>query len=138
MTSIQKESTFNIFQILSAGDKELVHSSMLKFLLEKYPLFLEEFLGDKFEHISEISIDLEISDKVLADGINKRLRFDLVVKDESRKWLFAIENKFKATPTVYQLKLYDKYFEQQKILNVENPSQKATKKFQKKVMCSRI
>ncbi len=118
MTTMETESTFNIFQILSAGDKELVHSSMLKFLLEKYPIFRKEFLGKEFEHNTQLYIKLEHSDKIEEETNEKgkvklkRLRFDLLGYDktEDGKLLFAIENKFKATPSVHQLKDYDKYF----------------------------
>jgi len=124
MTANTQESTFNVFHILSAGDKELVHSSMLKFLIEEYPIFRKEFLGEEFEHNTELYIKLEHSDNIEEETEdenkvkpkNKRLRFDLLGYDkpENGKLLFAIENKFKATPTVHQLMLYDKYFNQQK------------------------
>lgn len=116
MTLAEKESIFNIFHILSAGDKELVHSSMLKFLIEESSSFHKEFLGKEFENLSEISIKLETSGNVSDDGRNKRLRFDLLGYDKPKdgKLLFAIENKFKATPSVHQLELYDKYFDENK------------------------
>ncbi len=116
MTAAEKESTFNIFQILSAGDKELVHSSMLKFLIEESSSFHKEFLGKEFENLTEISIKLEVSDKVSDNSRNKRLRFDLLGyhKPKDAKLLFAIENKFKATPSIHQLDLYNKYFDENK------------------------
>lgn len=117
MTAAEKESTFNIFHILSAGDKELVHSSMLKFLIEENEIFRKEFLSDEFEH-TQLYIKLEHSEKIKVENKvknelktnNKYIRFDLVVQDKEGKWLFAIENKFKATPTVTQLKDYDSFF----------------------------
>jgi len=144
MTANTQESTFNVFHILSAGDKELVHSSMLKFLIEEYPIFRKEFLGEEFEHNIELYIKLEHSDNIKEETDdenkvkpkNKRLRFDLLGYDkpENGKLLFAIENKFKATPTVHQLMLYDKYFNKQKVLDVIKPSQKASKPSSKKVI----
>jgi len=113
MTTEEQKSTFNIFQILSAGDKELVHSSMIKFLLEESSSFREKFLDDEYP---ELYIKLEISDTVSDNSRNKRLRFDLLGYDkpDDGKLLFAIENKFKSTPSVHQLKLYDKYFNENK------------------------
>lgn len=118
---MKKESTFNIFHILSAGDKELVHSSMLKFLIEEYHLFRKEFLGDPFEdkelyikleHSEKGKVEYQVNDELKTN--NKYIRFDLVVQDKEGKWLFAIENKFKATPTVKQLQSYDNFFSKNK------------------------
>lgn len=133
MTPDGKKLNFNIFHILSAGDKELVHSSMLKFLIEESSSFREKFLVDEYP---ELYIKLEISDTVSDNNRNKRLRFDLLGYDKPKdgKLLFAIENKFKATPSVHQLELYDRYFAEQKVLKNKNPSLKTAKQTPPKVI----
>jgi hypothetical protein len=97
----------NVFEILSVADKELVHSSMIKFLIESSPA-LNSFL--LLAENERAKCDLEVSDRF---G-KKKLRFDIVINRPSateplKEPMVVIENKFKATPTVKQLSLYDDY-----------------------------
>lgn len=104
---------FNIFDILSTADKELVHSAMFKFFIQS------EYLSESFFSFLEFPssfrgvTELEKCFSFIDENRNKRkLRFDLLVSEKSNKekTLLVIENKFKATPTVSQLALYDCYF----------------------------
>lgn len=99
----------NIFNILSAGNKELVHSSMLKLLCEIREFdFIKRFLSIEDKH-ENLKIILEKSERVIINenGKGKLIRFDLLGESHD-KVHFLIENKFKATPSVKQLELYDK------------------------------
>lgn len=105
----------NIFEILSVADKELVHSAMLQFFIES-----DNWKGDFFKFL-DYPLDkekvvfypkLEYSNNLqIEDTKKKRIRFDLVLFEdkEQTKPILIIENKFKATPTVEQLELYDKF-----------------------------
>jgi hypothetical protein len=110
----------NFFNILATADKELVHSAMLKFFLESDPIrddFIKNFIGISNLQ-SKGEVNLEQSDKNHKTG--ERIRFDLLMtasKDDKTP-ILAVENKFKATPTLRQLKTYDDYFELKNIQNV--------------------
>jgi hypothetical protein len=88
----------NFFEVLSAGDKELVHSSMIKLLLEN-ELTQKELLN--FFSI-EKKVDNLVIEKEKKIGKN---RYDLYFKfsDENE---CVIENKFKAIPTFGQIERY--------------------------------
>jgi hypothetical protein len=94
---------FNIFNVLSVADKELVHSSIIKLLIDEKELnFTKKFLAiDGFSGISK-SEDVKKSN-------GKSIRLDVVGFDETNEnnYVFIIENKFKSTPTTIQLKEYD-------------------------------
>jgi hypothetical protein len=96
-------NTFNIFNVLSVADKELVHSSIIKLLIDEKELnFTQTFLDiDGFSGISKLE-DVNKSN-------GKSIRLDVVGFDETNKtnYAFIIENKFKSTPTTIQLKEYD-------------------------------
>jgi hypothetical protein len=96
-------NTFNIFNVLSVADKELVHSSIIKLLIDEKELnFTQTFLDiDGFSGISKLE-DVKKSN-------GKSIRLDVVGFDETNKtnYVFIIENKFKSTPTTIQLKEYD-------------------------------
>lgn len=100
---------FNIFSVLSVADKELVHSSIIKLIIELDTDFLQIF-----EVKDVLTIKTEVSKKTKD---NKHIRFDIVgfleTDTQQHNIVFFIENKFKATPTVDQLELYDKYFREQ-------------------------
>lgn len=107
----------NIFDILSVADKELVHSAMLQFFIES-----DNWKGDFFEFLVGKKKDvfypkLEYSDSFQEGTKKKRIRFDLVLFEdkEQTKPILIIENKFKATPTVEQLKLYDEFIYHKKL-----------------------
>jgi hypothetical protein len=102
----------NIFKLLGAANKELVHSSMVKFFLDNDESFGKEFLN---VDTNGLSTHLELSAE-FGEGKNKKsLRFDLLlshkeIRGEASKYPdVIIENKFKATPTIKQLRLYDDY-----------------------------
>jgi hypothetical protein len=106
---------FNIFKQLSVADKELVHSSMIQFLLEENNNEILQFFGATDS--SDAYCHLEVS-------TGKKLRFDIVLSNEKNKTkslekpLVIIENKFKATPTVDQLKLYDSYLKKKDCMKI--------------------
>ena len=110
--------SLNIFDILSASDKELVHSSMLKYFID-FDIFKSEFLSFlKFKEPKEKLItNLEKAENlIIPNEPKKKLRFDLYLttgNDDKPKLI--IENKFKAIPYLNQLINYDKYFESKKI-----------------------
>lgn len=115
MTENKGAKPSNIFNILSVSNKELAHSSMIKFLLDKDPEF-----GNRFFGLKKNSYDsyLELSDSLQAGKKKpkKRLRFDIVIgkkgstsQDVLKEPIAIIENKYKSTPTANQLKLYDEY-----------------------------
>ena len=95
---------FNIFNVLSVADKELVHSSIIKLLIDEKELnFTKTFLDiDAFSGDSKLEV-------VKKKSVGKSIRLDIVGFDETieTNYVFIIENKFKSTPTVNQLKSYD-------------------------------
>jgi hypothetical protein len=96
----------NFFEVLSAGDKELVHSSMIKLLLENQ-------LTQK-ELLNLFSIEKKIDNlKIEKEKKIEKNRYDLYFKfsDESE---CVIENKFKAIPTFEQIERYKR--EKRKII----------------------
>jgi len=99
------QEDFNIFNLLSSGNKELVHTSMLQFLWETEKLGLHQSFFKSTKDKKEITLLKEKSVSIKINGVKKRLRFDLVSSDYD----FLLENKFKATPTRRQLELYDRF-----------------------------
>jgi hypothetical protein len=94
---------FNIFNVLSVADKELVHSSIIKLLIDEKELnFTKTFLDiDAFSGVSKLEY-------VKKKSVGKSIRLDVVGFDELEKtYKFIIENKFKSTPTINQLEDYD-------------------------------
>ena len=97
--------SFNIFEILSKDDKELSHSSFIKFLLDQEDgFFLEQLFGVK-EKPSDIILEHSLILKREKEK-NKKLRLDILLKFHNKT--IAIENKFKCLPTVKQLENYTK------------------------------
>lgn len=105
----------NIFDILSVADKELVHSAMLNFFIESNNwkgYFFDFFeLSDYKKDIFYPKLEYSCEFKGAKNTKKKRIRFDLVLFEDKdqKKPILVIENKFKATPTVEQLKLYDEF-----------------------------
>lgn len=89
-----KENTFNIFEILSKDDKELSHSSMIKFLISESDFFSENLIQ---QNNKNLKICLEYK-------LDKKLRVDILVCTENK--IIAIENKFKCLPQIEQLNSY--------------------------------
>jgi hypothetical protein len=112
------DKDFNIFQILSVANKELTHSSMIGFLINEGFNFFEDICeNDERKFV----INFEVAAKLKYEENNKlktkTVRFDIVINlNDSDNLLeepfMIIENKYKATPTQDQLKLYDAYFDQ--------------------------
>jgi len=121
----------NIFEILASADKELVHSSMIKFFLDYDHLgddFVTNFIGiSNLQSRGEIK--LEQSYKNHSTG--ERVRFDLLCTSskDGMTPIMIIENKFKSTVSIKQLELYDNYLETHdnknavKVLFVFSPDQ---------------
>ncbi|MCT4589129.1 MAG: PD-(D/E)XK nuclease family protein [Carboxylicivirga sp.] len=100
---------FNIFKVLEKDDKELIHSSFLKFLLSEDKIFAESVLG--YNLPNDCKIELEKSHTLkFPKRKNKRFRFDIEIVDNDT--VIVIENKFKSFPTAHQLKEYDKVLNQ--------------------------
>jgi hypothetical protein len=98
---------FNIFKILEKDDKELIHSSFLKFLIVENKKILNEFFS-----ISEVGYSEPNLEKgyVLSDG--SRLRIDVEVENQNLEDVIIIENKFKSFPNESQLQLYNRLFDE--------------------------
>ena len=105
----------NIFDILSVADKELVHSAMINFFIESdnwRGYFFDFFkLSEHKKDIFYPKLEYSCEFKGAKNTKKKRIRFDLVLfeDEDQKKPILVIENKFKATPTVEQLKLYDEF-----------------------------
>lgn len=91
-----KKQTFNIFEILSKDDKELSHSSMVKFLFEESSFFTEKLIN-----VNNEGLDIRLEYK-----LDKRLRLDIIIFVDNK--VIAIENKFKCLPQIRQLESYSK------------------------------
>ncbi len=101
---MNQKANFNIFKILSVADKELIHSSIIKLVINNDKDFLNVF---------DINKDFKIETEVKKTTKNKkRISFDLVGYSKEDIILFIIENKFKSTPSKDQLELYDTYFKE--------------------------
>lgn len=109
---------FNFFTILSKDDKELIHSSFLRFLLKDEIIseFVLKHLFSEFKStLNRNSISLE---KVYSYSVpvengkpkSKRIRLDIEAKSEDEHTILLIENKFKSFPNEYQLNTYDERF----------------------------
>lgn len=105
---------FNFFTILSKDDKELIHSSFIRFLLKDpatSPYVLSKLFGDFKNTLNRDAIELEkvYSYKIEIDGAtkSKRVRLDIEGVSEDEKSLLVIENKFKSFPYIEQLEVYD-------------------------------
>ncbi len=112
---------FNYFKILSKDDKELIHSSFIRFLLQDDVTsdFIMTKLFPAFEtEIDKPSILLEkvYSYKVLNEKRevkSKRVRIDIEGGSVDRNTLLVVENKFKSFPYIEQLEIYDDRFSEE-------------------------
>jgi hypothetical protein len=139
-THDQDKGRYNIFRIIESSDKELMHSSMVKFFIENnwnnlsecfrlnddvkdLNINLEESHSYKVEDLSKkrLSVKTKDNDDTSTPDFgfdqnkkNVRIRFDIVGRRKNDKTLaFVIENKFKAIPTINQLKIYDAAIERE-------------------------
>jgi hypothetical protein len=110
---------YNLFNIFASADKELVHSSMLKFLIDLEGKTFLQVLGISGD-FSTCNIDLEKSCEFKGNELIKKagVRFDVLGVSKDQKIEFIIENKFKAVPGLEQLKLYDAYLQQKNLWNI--------------------
>ena len=67
------QDSFNIFECLSKDDKELSHSSFIKFLIEEDDFFLEKLFGQKNE---KFEAELEVT-------LDRKNRIDILLKSPS-------------------------------------------------------
>jgi len=112
-------SCFNIFQILSKDDKELIHSAFIKFLLEFNNVFYNFFDKEKTDEIVFLKLE-QNNNKVLLEQTkslgDKRKKYRLDIEVIGSKSILLIENKFKSFPYKEQLKAYTA------ILNQDQPA----------------
>lgn len=109
---------FNFFTILSKDDKELIHSSFLRFLLTDEftsDFVLNELFPEFNASLNLVSVDLEkvYSYQVMGEHgrpKTKRIRLDIEAQSEDGQTILLIENKFKTFPHEEQLNLYDERF----------------------------
>ncbi|MEB8345866.1 PD-(D/E)XK nuclease family protein [Flavobacteriaceae bacterium KMM 6898] len=94
---------FNIFKILSKDDKELIHSSFLKYLLDHWGSYFYQSL------FNLDSINFETPK--LESGYRGK-RIDIEIRSKDDKEIILIENKFKSFPYEIQLLNYDAILEE--------------------------
>lgn len=95
---------FNFFKILERGDKELVHSAMIAYLIDSNIRFRTEFL--KMSNIEYKNSELEKScnyKKQINSPKSTRFRCDVFIESVDESEIVVIENKFKSAPELKQL-----------------------------------
>ena len=98
---------FNFFTVLEKDNKELIHSSFIRFLLDEDKMFAQKFLGiESFNDDKVISLEKSYVLRNQKGQKTDRCRLDIEVIDGDR--IIIIENKFKSFPDELQLRLYDK------------------------------
>ncbi|ALM50140.1 hypothetical protein AMR72_15305 [Flavobacterium psychrophilum] len=91
---------YNIFEVLEKGDKELIHSAFIKFLMQDRPDFYFQFLKLEGDYNPP---QLE---KTYGKGKQKS-RFDIEVQSIDGNAVITVENKFKSFPDFAQLQAYE-------------------------------
>lgn len=109
---------FNFFTVLEKDNKELIHSSFMRFLLGEDSRFAEKFLGIEAFGPQKV-ISLEKSYLLDIRGKNRRCRLDIEIVDGQR--IIIIENKFKSFPDTAQLAHYDQ------VLDCQHPGKHQVK-----------
>lgn len=103
---------FNIFKVLEKDDKELIHSSFLRFLLTENDTIYRRFL--KIAHIEFSKPILEKTYNIPngnKEGKKKdRKRIDIEVTSLDKEHILVIENKFKSFPYEQQLSSYNNLY----------------------------
>lgn len=109
MTTLQP---FNVFKVLEKDDKELIHSSFLRFLLTENDTIYKQFLK-----IPDIEFSNPILEKTYSipngniKGKKKdRKRIDIEATSIDNKHILVIENKFKSFPYEQQLSSYNNLY----------------------------
>ncbi|MDG1332645.1 MAG: PD-(D/E)XK nuclease family protein [Crocinitomicaceae bacterium] len=93
---------FNYFKVLSKDDKELIHSSFIKFLIEDEETsnyFMSALFPQFQKELNTESIELE-------KGYNRK-RIDIEAWSEDGEHILIVENKFKSFPYKKQLDEYE-------------------------------
>jgi hypothetical protein len=96
---------FNIFKVLEKDDKELIHSSFIRFLITEHRSFCKSFLGD-----SDICFQAPVLEKSYTLQKSKR-RIDIEAISIDSGTVLIIENKFKCFPYKQQLDSYDSIYD---------------------------
>lgn len=109
---MSKSNDFNIFEVLSKDDKELIHSAFLAFLIPRYDFIKNELLGDSFGKIESICTEVTYRYSVKPNQKKKNIRFDIQIKNQAKTKICLIENKFKCIPTKRQLDTYSKVIQE--------------------------
>jgi hypothetical protein len=105
------EESFNIFKILEKDDKELIHSSFLRFLLTENNIFYEKMLGIKNTEFNLPILEQPYTiPKKGGEKKSKRKRIDIEIRSKDQKQIIVIENKFKSFPYKEQLISYDEIY----------------------------
>lgn len=99
---------FNFFNILEKGDKELVHSAMLAYLIDNEEEFRNGFLKLPDTEYRNTILEKSLTYKNQVRSKNTRIRFDVFCESIDEKEVVVIENKFKSAPNTLQLQDYDK------------------------------
>jgi len=86
---------FNIFKVLEKDDKELIHSSFLKYLLENYKSFYEILSVTDYSKFDNVKLEQKYRGQ----------RLDIVINSVDE--VIVIENKFKSFPNCEQLIKYN-------------------------------
>lgn len=97
--------SFNIFKILEKDDKELIHSSFIKFLITEDDLFANEIIGLSIDESTEIYLEKAHRFKLPRRKTSKQCRFDIEIR--KAETVLIIENKFKSFPIESQLQEYN-------------------------------
>jgi hypothetical protein len=91
---------FNYFRVLDSADKEMMHSAMLKLLLQFDDYFRRELFPAFPESIDPNTV---VTEKVYPG----KKRIDVEAHSANGRHILVIENKFKSFPTSAQLEKYD-------------------------------
>ncbi len=100
-----RKMKFNIFKILEKDNKELIHSAFIKFLLEEYKGFQNDFLGNTLMENCTINLEKSFSYKKRKNDKSNKGRFDIEILNNNE--VIIIENKFKSFPLSSQLEGYN-------------------------------
>lgn len=97
--------SFNIFKILEKDDKELIHSSFLKFLITEDDKFSHKLLGLSIDNKTDIYLEKAHRYKLPKRKKSRQCRFDIEIRQNDE--VIIIENKFKSFPLKTQLQEYN-------------------------------
>jgi PD-(D/E)XK nuclease superfamily len=105
------DNSFNIFRVLEKDDKELIHSSFIKFLLLENNDFYLNFLKINNPDFCEPRLEKPYTTpNKKNNGRKERNRIDIEAISKDDKCILIIENKFKSMPCKEQLNSYDEIY----------------------------